>query len=82
MTHVHQCRLDYLQQHRDRVVLMLGALHRLGETWPLAHKTMQCLKPAAETVFAMRSCHDYALSDAFSTQYPTLGSDGGSANLL
>jgi hypothetical protein len=81
-THVHQCGLDCLQQHRDRVVLMLGALQRLGERWPLAHNAVQCLKPAAETVFAVRSGHEDASSEAFSLQYPTLDSDGGSANPL
>ncbi|CAI6339111.1 unnamed protein product [Periconia digitata] len=79
-THVHQCGLDCLQQHRDRVVLMLGALQRLGEIWPLAHNAVQCLKSAAETIFASCSGQDDAALEAFSFQYPTTGDGIGLAN--
>lgn len=53
--HLHQCGLDCLQQHRDRVVLMIGALQRLGERWTLARNAVRCLKNVAEIVF---SAHD------------------------
>lgn len=53
--HVHRGGLDCLQQHRDRVVLMLGALQRLGERWTLAQNAARCLKCVAETIF---STHD------------------------
>jgi len=50
--HLHQCGLDCLQQHRDRVVLMVGALQRLGERWTLARNAVRCLKGVAEIVFS------------------------------
>lgn len=50
--HLHQCGLDCLQQHRDRVVLMVGALQRLGERWALARNAVRCLKNVAEIVFS------------------------------
>lgn len=50
--HLHQCGLDCQQQHRDRVVLMVGALQRLGERWTLARNAVRCLKSVAEIVFS------------------------------
>jgi hypothetical protein len=50
--HLHQCGSDCLQQHRDRVVLMLGALQRMGERWTLAQNAVRCLKVVAEAVFS------------------------------
>lgn len=50
--HMHQCGTDCLQQHRDRVVLMVGALQRLGERWALARNAVRCLKSVAEIVFS------------------------------
>lgn len=49
--HFHECSKDCLSQHRDRVVLLLGALSRLGERWPLAQNAVGKLKIVAETVF-------------------------------
>ncbi|KAL1588605.1 hypothetical protein WHR41_02730 [Cladosporium halotolerans] len=53
--HLHQCGLDCLQQHRDRVVLMLGALQRLGEMWPLAANAVRPLKTIAGIVLSARN---------------------------
>jgi hypothetical protein len=50
--HMHQCGLDCQQQHRERVVLMTGALQRLGERWALARNAVRCLKGVAEIVFS------------------------------
>jgi hypothetical protein len=50
--HLHQCGLDCQQQHRERVVLMTGALQRLGERWALARNAVRCLKGVAEIVFS------------------------------
>lgn len=52
MIHLHKCGLDCLQQHRDRVVLMLGTLQRMGETWTLAQNAVHCLKVVAENLFS------------------------------
>lgn len=52
--HVPRGGLGCLQQHRDRVVLMLGALRRLGEQWTLAQNAARCLKVVAETIFSTR----------------------------
>ncbi|KAM0704314.1 hypothetical protein Q7P35_008547 [Cladosporium inversicolor] len=49
--HMHQRGPDFLQQDRDRVVLMVGALQRLGERWALARNAVRCLKSVAEIVF-------------------------------
>ena len=54
-THSNQCGLDCLQHHRDRVILMLGALQRLGGRWALARNAVHCLKPAAEVVFSSQN---------------------------
>lgn len=53
-THVQHGSADCLQQLRERVVLMLGALQRLGEVWPLASNAVRALRPVAETVFTRR----------------------------
>ncbi|KAM0717954.1 hypothetical protein Q7P37_006286 [Cladosporium fusiforme] len=52
--HLHKCGLDCLQQHRDRVILMLGALRRLGARWTLAHNALRGLKSVAEIVFTVQ----------------------------
>lgn len=49
--HFHKCGQDCLSQHRDRVVLMLGALDRLGSKWVLARNAVRKLRVVAETVF-------------------------------
>lgn len=49
--HFHKCGEDCLSQHRDRVVLMLGALERLGTRWMLARNAVRKLRMVAETVF-------------------------------
>lgn len=51
--HFHDCMQDCLSQHRDLVVLMLGALGRLGENWTLAHNAARKLRAVAETVFVV-----------------------------
>lgn len=56
--HVHRDGLNSLQQHRDRVGLMLGALHRLGERWALAQNAAQCLKVIAETILLTYDGHN------------------------
>ena len=53
--HMHQCGLDCLQQHRERVILVLGALQRMGERWALAQNAVRCLKVVAENVFSAGS---------------------------
>jgi hypothetical protein len=79
--HLHQCGLDCLQQHRDRVVLMLGALQRMGERWVLAQNAVRCLKIVAEAVFSAggddgatssqaRSFLDSAMDDGESASNP------------
>lgn len=83
--HVHRGGLDCLQQHRDRVVLMLGALQRLGEQWILAQNATRCLKAVAETIFSMHgdsasspraaSFQDSALADSDSMEHNPLWFD-------
>jgi len=51
--HFHDCMQDCLSQHRDMVVLMLGALGRLGENWTLAQNAVRKLRVVAETVFVV-----------------------------
>lgn len=63
--HLHQCRLDCLQHHRDRVVLMLAALQRLGETWPLAANSVRSLKAVARIVFSTRDEDAFSASCSF-----------------
>lgn len=80
--HLHQCGLDCLQQHRDRVVLMVGALQRMGERWVLAQNAVRCLKVVADAVFSAsnddgatsssqaRSFLDSAMDDGESASNP------------
>lgn len=49
--HFHKCGEHCLSQHRDRVVLMLGALDRLGTRFALAQNAARKLRIVAETVF-------------------------------
>jgi hypothetical protein len=58
MLHLHQCDLECLQQHRDRVVLMLATLQRMGETWTLAQNAVLCLKVVAENLFSPQPPRD------------------------
>jgi hypothetical protein len=62
--HLHQCGPDCLQQHRDMVVLMLGALQRMGERWTLAQNAVRCLKIVAEVVFSAGGNDGVTLSEA------------------
>lgn len=62
--HLHKCGLECLQQHRDRVVLLLGALQRLGDSWTLAQNAAHRLKTVAEPVFSARRENDAAVPGA------------------
>ena len=77
--HLHQCGLDCLQQHRDRVVLMLGALQRMGERWTLAQNAVRCLKIVAEAVFSAGS-DDGATSSQARSFLDSAMDDGESAS--
>ncbi|GAB7358608.1 hypothetical protein MBLNU230_g3839t1 [Neophaeotheca triangularis] len=80
--HLHQCGLDCLQQHRDRVVLMLGALQRMGETWVLAQNAVRCLKTVAETVFSAGSDDGATSSQARSFLDSAMDDGEGASNPL
>lgn len=62
--HLHKSGLECLQQHRDRVVLLLGALQRLGDNWTLAQNAAQRLKTVAEPMFSTRHEDDAPFSEA------------------
>lgn len=64
--HLHQRGLDCLQQHRDRIVLMIGALQRLGERWTLARNAVRCLKSVADIVFSTNEDNSTVNSQACS----------------
>ena len=66
ITHISQRGLVSLQGHRDRVVLMLGALQRLSEIWTLAGNAVRSLRAIAETGFTRR--HEEPPSDTSSFQ--------------
>lgn len=55
IAHSQQYGLDGLQQHRDRVVLMLGALQGLSDIWKLAKNAVTSLRAIADTVFTRRN---------------------------
>lgn len=50
--HIHACGSRCLQHHRDRVVLMLGALRSLGQKWAVAQNAVHYLKVVADTIFS------------------------------
>ena len=80
--HLHQCGLDCLQQHRDRVVLMLGALQRMGERWVLAQNAVRCLKIVAEAVFSAGSDDGATSSQARSFLDSAMDDGEGASNPL
>jgi hypothetical protein len=51
-THLHSRGTQCLQQHRDRVVLMLGVLKCLGPTWAVAQCAVQQLRVVANMIFS------------------------------
>ncbi|KAM0696687.1 hypothetical protein Q7P36_003936 [Cladosporium allicinum] len=80
--HLHQCGPDCLQQHRDRVVLMLGALQRMGERWMLAQNAVRCLKIVAEAVFSAGSDDGATSSQARSFLDSAMDDGEGASNPL
>jgi hypothetical protein len=50
-THIHSCGPKCFHQHRDRVVLVLGVLKRLSQTWPVARCAVQRLRVVANAIF-------------------------------
>lgn len=80
MIHLHRCGLDCLQQHRDRVVLMLGTLQRMGGKWTLAQNAVRCLKIVAETLFSPRHGGEAACPQAFSFQNSATNVDENFSN--
>lgn len=58
--HLHTCGSQCLQQHRDRVMLMLGVLNRLGRTWAVAQNAVGHIRTVANAVF---SPHQSTASD-------------------
>jgi hypothetical protein len=80
--HMHQCGLDCLQQHRDRVVLMLGALQRLGERWTLAGNAVRCLKNVADIVFSINDEDGTSSSQACSFRDSAIDSGDATSNLM
>ncbi|KAK5161228.1 hypothetical protein LTS14_001024 [Recurvomyces mirabilis] len=50
-SHARTC----LQQHRDRVTLMIGALKTLGKTWAVARNALQHLMKVAHNIFCTQS---------------------------
>jgi hypothetical protein len=80
--HMHQCGLNCLQQHRDRVVLMLGALQRLGERWTLAGNAVRCLKNVAEIVFSTNDEDGTSSSQACSFRDSAIDNSGATSNLM
>lgn len=66
--HVRRNGLDCLQQHKDRVALMLGALQRLGERWQLAQNAARCLKAVAEATYSAQDGDDALSPRAVSFQ--------------
>jgi hypothetical protein len=54
-THLHSSGSRCLQQHRDRVILILGVLKCLGPTWAVAHNAVQQLRVVANTIFSADS---------------------------
>jgi hypothetical protein len=80
--HLHQCGLDCQQQHRERVVLMTGALQRLGERWALARNAVRCLKGVAEIVFSTYDEDGSLSSQAQSLQDSAIDDGDGSSNTM
>ncbi|CAK1360928.1 uncharacterized protein RHO25_005451 [Cercospora beticola] len=50
-----KCQVDKIQQCRQRVVLLLGALRSIGKTWPAVQSAVHLLGPFADTVFPASS---------------------------
>lgn len=78
--HLHNCGLDCLQQHRDRVVLMIGALQRLGERWTLARNAVRCLKSVAAIVFSTQDENNALSSEARSFQDSAIDDSDAASN--
>lgn len=55
---------ECIQHHRDRVVLMMGALRHLGHKWQVAANAAVKLKPVANMIFTARR----ELAEASSTE--------------
>ena len=56
--HVHSCGFNCLQQHRDRVVLMLGALKHLAQKWAVAHNALHHLRIVADAILSYQKVSD------------------------
>jgi hypothetical protein len=80
--HMHQCGLNCQQQHRDRVVLMIGALQRLGERWTLAGNAVRCLKSVAEIVFSTNDEDSTSSSQACSFRDSAIDNGDATSNLM
>ena len=78
--HLHNCGLDCLQQHRDRVVLMIGALQRLGERWTLARNAVRCLKSVSAIVFSTQDENNALSSEARSFQDSAIDDSDAASN--
>ena len=44
-----------LDQHRDRVLLLIGALKFLGQKWTVAESALHCLRVIADSIFTTRA---------------------------
>jgi hypothetical protein len=66
-THLHSCGPKCLHQHRDRVILILGVLKRLSQTWPVARTAVQRLRTVANNIFLANETRTEYIPEAASS---------------
>lgn len=74
MIHQRDGNAEALQHCRDRVVLLLGALQRLGEIWTLAGNAARALRGVAAIVF-VPPAEDLSSSEACSFRDSAMGAN-------